>query len=768
VLRVSFLSNAFVNNMGSSVLSGPLFRHRFYSGIGLGVLDAVQMVAFVNITALLGILTVGGSCLLLAPLYIDSAANSHTALTLLLGSGCLILALIYLGRCALKSRPLVWQNWQVRFPSLETGLLQLLLASLNWLLAAGVLYTLLSPFQMPFLLFCGIFIGARVVGLISQMPAGLGIFEAVMLVALAPWIPSGECLAALLIFRGLYYLLPLVLCGSFLLRHAAFKTAKAITKVSGDIVSMSTQVMPQYMAIMTFIAGAILLFSGALPTVPDRVDFIKAFIPLSTIEFSHFLGSVTGLFLILVSRAVQKRLNLAYYICLGLFLFGAVFSLIKGFGYEEAAILIVMFCVFLPCKKLFWRKSLLTEEFLSAGWLLATFLAVLCSLWLGLFTFKHLEYKDQLWWTFSLHSDAPRFMRASVSIITICAFLTLLKLISSSKRLPVSNVHDLNAISLLITHARNPTANLALLGDKQLILSSNQKAFLMYGIKGRTCVALGDPVGPEEEWDELTDTLIKRCKEKNLRPAFYQVAAQHTHHYIDQGFYLFKLGEEANVDTRTFTLQGSRFSDQRQACNRAEKKGFTFAVVPREQTPAILPRLREISDAWLEEKHTKEKGFSLGFFDENYIRRFPIAVVRNADKIVAFANIFATESKDQFTVDLMRSIKDEAPSGVMDYLFCKLILWGKEQGYDYFSLGMAPLSGLNDSTYSSVWNKLGNFIFQHGEHFYNFEGLREYKDKYAPTWTSRYLACRNPLLIPTVLADIAALSSGGLKGVFLK
>ncbi len=121
----------------------------------------------------------------------------------------------------------------------------------------------------------------------------------------------------------------------------------------------------------------------------------------------------------------------------------------------------------------------------------------------------------------------------------------------------------------------------------------------------------------------------------------------------------------------------------------------------------------------------------------------------------------------ELTVDLMRFLR-EAPHGIMDYLFVELILWGKEQGYQWFNMGMAPLAGLESRALSPLWNRVASLVFRHGEHFYNFQGLRHYKDKFDPEWSPQYLACPGGLALPRVLANLASLISGGLTGVVAK
>ena len=163
-------------------------------------------------------------------------------------------------------------------------------------------------------------------------------------------------------------------------------------------------------------------------------------------------------------------------------------------------------------------------------------------------------------------------------------------------------------------------------------------------------------------------------------------------------------------------------------------------------------------------KSTREKRFSIGSFDREYLSRLPIAVVLRDDRPVAFANLWLGGEHQELSIDLMRHA-DDAPPGVMDYLFAELMLWGKEQGYHYFSLGMAPLSGLETHRFAPVWNRAGAFLFRFGENFYNFQGLRAFKEKFDPVWEPRYLAAPKGLALPFILTDIAALISGGIYGV---
>jgi phosphatidylglycerol lysyltransferase len=183
--------------------------------------------------------------------------------------------------------------------------------------------------------------------------------------------------------------------------------------------------------------------------------------------------------------------------------------------------------------------------------------------------------------------------------------------------------------------------------------------------------------------------------------------------------------------------------------------------------PAILPALRAVSDDWLAAKAGGEKGFSLGFFDEEYLSRFPIAVIEREGQIQAFANVWRAGPRVELSVDLMRYHRN-APRDVMEALFVHLMQWGKEQGYQWFALGMAPLSGFEQSPVAPLWNRIGAFLYDHGKAVYNFQGLRAYKEKFNPIWEQHYLAYPGGLRLPRVLADLSALVAGGYRRIFLK
>jgi phosphatidylglycerol lysyltransferase len=200
---------------------------------------------------------------------------------------------------------------------------------------------------------------------------------------------------------------------------------------------------------------------------------------------------------------------------------------------------------------------------------------------------------------------------------------------------------------------------------------------------------------------------------------------------------------------------------------RVEKSGSTFRVLTPAEVIAHLPDLRDVSDEWLAEKSAGEKGFSLGFFDEAYVARFPAAVIECDGRIIAFANLWAAAGRSELSIDLMR-FRREAPPSIMESLIVHVLQWGHDHGYQRFVLGMAPLSGMQPSPTATLWNRLGSLVYEYGEAVYNFQGLRAFKEKFNPEWQPHYLAYPGGLRLPRIMADVSALVAGGYRQIFRK
>ncbi|MEA3197741.1 MAG: phosphatidylglycerol lysyltransferase [Gammaproteobacteria bacterium] len=761
IALISFMGYAIGHNVGLNTLSGGAIRYRAYSALGLGAKQIATIIGFGTVTFLLGAGFLLGLSLLTQAGISGSVLHVHASLAMLAGGMLLAAVAAYLWLVCTRHEPLRLRRIVIPLPKPRVAFAQIAVACTDLLCAASVLYVLLpQQAAISFGAFAGIYLMAIAAGVISNVPGGIGVFEAVLLVLL-PSVPKGSLLGALVAYRAIYYFAPFAVALILLGAHEAWVHRAPAVRMMRLGRTFLIAVTPQTIAIAVFVAGAVLLFSGATPGLSNRLDLLRDFVPLPILELSHLLGSAVGVGLLVIAHGLYRRLDTAWWLTIWLLCAGILLSLLKGFDYEEATVLGMVVVVLVSARGRFLRRSSLIEQHYTGPWIVALFLVLATAAWLVIFAYRHVPYDNELWWQFAFHASAPRSLRASLLAAVIAAAYGLWRLLRpATPRMSAPREEDMERVAALIADVDDTAANLALLGDKNLLFNAERSAFIMYQASGSSWVAMGDPVGQPEVCEELAWEFLERCDVMAVSPVFYEVKPQNLPLYVDLGLNLSKLGEEARVPLDSFSLEGAARAELRQAHRRASRDGAEFEIVPRADVGAILPQLRAVSDAWLAEKNTAEKRFSLGFFDDRYLQHFDCGVVRRGGAIVAFANIWRGGSTE-LSVDLMRYGGD-APKGVIDYLLIECMLWGKARGYHWFNLGMAPLSGLEAHALAPTWHKIGRMVQRYGEMFYPFEGLRKYKEKFLPVWRPRYLAAPDGWAIAGALLDVTALISGGV------
>jgi len=768
VLMTSFIANAFGHNLGLAAFTGGAVRFRMYASAGLTAIDVATVQGFCSLTIGIGLATLGGLSLTLEPTHTAAVLHLHPRWAMLVGIMLLSGVGAYATWCILGRTPIEIRGWALRAPRPALGFAQIVLGMCDLSCSTAVLWWLLPPqADMGFLTFVGAYAAAVTAGIVSHVPGGLGVFETVIVFAL-PDVPVSSLLGSMLIYRAVYYLAPLMaatlLFGLKELSAQRGPLARAHALASLYI----APVVPQVAGTLTFLAGFILLVSGATPGMDARLTVLRNIVPLAILELSHLAGSVIGLGLLVLSRALFRRVHAAYHISFWLLTAGIAASLLKGLDFEEATVLALVLAVLVLGRRAFYRPTSILDERFTPIWAVSIAGVIATAIWLSFLAFRHIEFSNDLWWTFAMDANAPRILRATFLVVVLATAYLLLNVLQPARPEPgVADAKDLEHARRIIASSDLTVANAALSGDKRLLFSDDGDAFIMYQVAGRSWIALGDPIGPAARAEELVWRFRELSDHHGGRTVFYQASADCLPLYIDLGLAALKIGEEARVLLPDFSLDGAARADLRQAWRRAERDGASFEVIPPERIAEVLPDLRRISDSWLTRKSVAEKRFSVGAFSEAYMSNFATVLVRSDGTISAFANLWNTDSKEELSVDLMRFGPD-APRGAMDYMFIELMLWGRTQGYRWFNLGMAPLAGLENHPLAPAWHRVGNFVFRQGEHFYNFDGLRRYKTKFDPTWVPKYLVAPGGIALPRILVDVSVLISGGMKELFAR
>lgn len=764
VALTSFCAYAVGNVAGFGPLTGGTVRYRFYTPLGVTPEEVARIIGYVTFAFGIGLAFVAGLGLvnadagLAADVGLPILAVRIAAYSVLALVGAIILF------AAFGPRHLTIINRRLVLPSAGAILIQLVATVVDIAASAAVLWVLLpeGPVSYPFVL--SVYAVAVGLGILSHVPGGVGVFEALVLGALGSQLPLGGVVGALLLYRVIYYILPLVVA---VIALSGVELRRA-TAANAALQSATRAAVPIVLAAFTAVLGAMLVVSGVTPTPYVVIDWLEALLPLPVVEGAHFLASITGLFMILAGRGLVHRLDGAWWIAAVLSAVSVPLALVKGGAVGEALLLAILFVALVLSRRLFTRPASLIHDRLSAGWWLCVGTVLALALTILLFVYKEVDYSHELWWQFEFTATAPRSLRAALGIVIVAAGIAVWLLIRPpAGKLRTPSPEELRRAVEIVEDQPLADANLVRMGDKSLLFSEDRRSFLMYGKRGRSWIALFDPVGAVENRQELVWRFVELARTHGGRAVFYQVPGESLSTYADAGLYAFKLGEEARVQLDGFDLKGSRRASLRTSLNKLDRDGVSFEIVPTVDVNAILDELSSVSNAWLDEHDVREKAFSLGAFDRDYVASQPVAVLRRADRIIAFANVMTTAVKEEATVDLMR-FHPLAPNGSMEVLFGRLLLHFKEEGYQWFSLGMAPLAGLSENPVAPLWHKMGRAVYDHGEAFYNFHGLRAFKNKFNPIWSPRYMVVAGGLNPILAIADATVLISGGIRGVIAK
>ncbi|GLK54599.1 phosphatidylglycerol lysyltransferase [Methylopila capsulata] len=758
----SFTGYALSYTIGFQIVVAGAVRYRIYAGAGLGAAEVAAITAISALTLWLGIFFTLALGLVTEAQDVARLDGMSPFLNMTIGVAIiagLVAYLIWIGR---RERAVTVEGYRLALPGVKSTAAQIVIGLVDLLGAAFALWVLLpADAIIAFPTFAALFVVAMTLGMLSHAPGGAGVIEATVLLAL-PNLPADAVLASLLLWRVVYYLIPFTIALCLLGASELARRKGHFQRAGAMLAVVMRPVAPIVLGAAVFLGGIVLLVSGALPAETDRLHLIRGIVPLPFVEGSHLLASVVGVVLLVVARGLLRRLDSAYRVAQVLLSAGLVFSLMKGVDVEEALVLGGVLALLTVNRRAFYRRASLWSQDLAPAWLAAVAIVLAGSIWLGFFAYRNVEYSNDLWWDFAYRGDAPRFLRASLAACVAALAIGLHALLHRQSTPKAGAGEPAERLAAIVATSGRADANLAFLGDKRFLFSDTGDAFIMYQVQGRSWVAMGDPVGPAERVSELVWAFRELADQHSGWPVFYQASVARLPSYLDLGLSLLKLGEEARVDLAAFTLEGKAGYEWRYVDRKATKDGIDVVIVPRDEARALYPEFKAVSDAWMTSKKAGEKGFSLGFWSEDYLSHFDMAVVRHEGRIVAFANMWYGANKEEATVDLMRYAPD-APKGVMDALFVRLMLRAKADGYRWFNLGMAPLSGLTDHPLGPTWNRVGAFLFRYGDNFYNFEGLRTYKSKFNPVWEPRYLACPGGWVLPQILIDVTALIGGAPK-----
>ena len=593
------------------------------------------------------------------------------------------------------------------------------------------------------------------IGMVSMIPGSLGSFDLMMIGGLLHLsINHNEAASWLLLFRIFYYIVPFFIGLILFLKSMG---GQINDKFSGIPKKLSRLIKQSVSHFMSNFFGFFLMATAILPDQIHSIPIIGKMDPIHGQLLFQFPSFLLGSLFFLLGRLLKRRSQFA----LG---FAAILSFISlvyiNLGevsvFSSIYLILFIILVFLRREDLDRRSFFYPVEdrlkdigYIAGSFIITFFLMYISSENTGHESLGYIIFHGRTGYGTSLKVHffnifLNRFFHLFIYLAIIALFYIVVESFARDRHFSFGEKFDKVRFETFLKNFNNTNLNasLAFLNDKLLyyyIENEKDLVAFQFALEDGKAIVMGDPIGPKEYFPKAINEFIKEAESKNLIPLFYEIGQELTLLLHELGYEFMKFGETAKVNLTEFGLVGKSGRKFRAIINRGENSGYSFKIMNPPFSKEFMDELENISNDWLSGR--EEKGFSLGFFDRDYLSLAPVAcVLDKSGKVQAFANFLVCNTKTESSIDLMRYDPQTERNGIMDYLFVQIFLYLKEIDVVYFDLGMAPLSNVGQNDHSFVEEKLAFLVYTFATRFYSFGGLRKYKEKFSPSWEARYLS----------------------------
>ena len=611
---------------------------------------------------------------------------------------------------------------------------------LEWATTILLIYALIViiGIKITLIQFFPIYIKAIIIAIISMVPGGVGTFDLTLLTGLKSFnVQSEQILLLLILYRISYYIVPLVI-GVILYISDLYK--KANSEIRELISRINSKISTTLLILMVYITGVALIFWITID-VPAFIN-INSIFNISILDLTVYLSVILGFLLIVLASILNTKTKKIYRILIVSFSIITLFSLFVMRSFEGWTILTFAWILIILSKNRFYREGFIftwNNAVKGIGLVLVLLIINLRTVFSIPEEIEFFEGVPQDFQFGSLYTD--RFLIAVfLGVIISISLIIILLNINKFNKFPAQKLDKEKIIELISKYGGSSLAHYVFVGDKYVHINEKDDVFFQYQIISDKIIVLGGPVGNKESFFDAIKEFYDLADLYGYTLVFTGVDMTLFQELHDMGYDFLKLGQDALVELGEFSLAGNKNKSKRQAVSRIDKAGYTFSIETPPFTDELFKELKEISDEWLNGK--REKGFCVGYFNKEYMEMDKIALVRNSEgEIKAFATIMPMYDNKTLSIDLMR-FKNIELNGIMDFIFVKLFEYGKENGYEFFNLGLVPLADVGESKYSFIREKIAYQIFMNGNFIYSFKGLKKFKDKYATKWDDKYIAYR--------------------------
>lgn len=726
VVFTCFISNSLGNNTGYSMLFGGSIRYRLYSIYNVSMLNVTKVLFFSSATIWFGLLILGGLIFTFSP--VEFSGNKFFFISSR-PLGILFLTIVgtYTLLSIFKSKPLKIFKWNVSFPSIKITLWQMTLATADWILASCTLYVLLPAGTIGYITLLKIFLVAQMLGILSQVPGGIGVFETAIVMMLPSGTASATVMGTLLAYRAVFYFFPLGIALSLLAGHEFFRAKKRFRILARFYGGRMNSIVPQALMISTFLGGMMILFSGVTTVSSSVINRLVIYIPSIILDFLHFAVSIIGIILLFISRGLLLRIKTAHTWAVVLLSMLFPLAIINGYGYEKIIALIIMLSLIILSKKYFYRNISIFTPKLNMMWLSAITAVFAGSVWLGFFVYKQdiytpVAFLNSLFAT----TDAGRFLRICIGMAAILVIVLISELLKRARYKQISMSHKNIEI---VTEASQYVYSKYAFENKSLFYKDTN-SFIMYSQINNSSIAFGDPVGSDKSARELIWEFKEMADLKNVNPTFLYVGNKNLRVYDDMGMDIAPFGADANILLETFSKNAGSLSDIKEFAEKTDKE-YQFEIKDNQDFLKEKKYTDFIDYQWQKDfGNLKNKMFDISSqFASRYI------TVKKNGFLSAYAFLLLSKNKYEAFVSNVRYTSDCAEN-MLQYMLFKSVCWAKENNYKWFNLGLTPTEKiiLDDD----FVQKAKIFVF--GEHFkYDLTALKKFKLKFRPVFKNKYI-----------------------------
>ena len=315
------------------------------------------------------------------------------------------------------------------------------------------------------------------------------------------------------------------------------------------------------------------------------------------------------------------------------------------------------------------------------------------------------------------------------------------------------------AHELVREYGADTLAPFALRLDKDYFFSSADDAFLAYRVAGGVAIVSGDPIGRAPSFDELVARFVAYAHERDWRVAILGASERWLDLYRAHGLHALYHGDEAVVDTASFSLDGRAIRKVRQSVHRLRKAGFSAQVLPPSAIDSRLRReLGEITDAWRGDQ--PERGFAMAFDSLFSFGDEDAVFVVGFDGEGAargFLHFAVASAVPALSLSSMPRLRASTPNGFNEWLICEAVAWARERGYTLVSLNFSPFAALlAPEAELTAAQELQRRALLRLKGRFQLDKLLSFNRKFFPRWERRFLVYERRLDLPRV--SLAALA----------